>query len=214
MYGKQTNTTFKPYRMSPTLKSDSSQEHGFETSDTNVGGDTNIIGNASLVGGMVSGNSNSGDNPSNLSEMGGSAGVRISQNPIVVPKCEISSDDPYSFVDDDVMSPHLLSPGGGSNASSVGVSGVIGNVDSPAGLMSVGLQSQLRPTYSTMTSINANNCPKLPQMHSGLHHAMSVHSPLMMDHSSSANDMIAPKKRGRKKKVREDNRYFLIDFYL
>lgn len=109
----------------------------------------------------------------------------MSSNQVMMPKCEISqNDDPYNFVDDDMqgsMSPHI---------------------------MSSGMQQHMRVPYPTQSSLVGNsgnmgnsNVPKLASMHGNLHNMSSVHSPVL---NSPPIDGSTPKKRGRKKKQRDD----------
>lgn len=111
-------------------------------------------------------------------------GSHMMNNQAMMPKCEISPpDDPYNFVDDDMqgsMSPHL---------------------------MPSSMQQHMRVPYSSQSSMiggpggNIVNVPKLASMHGNLHAMSSVHSPAL---SSSPIDGSTPKKRGRKKKQRDD----------
>lgn len=111
-------------------------------------------------------------------------GSHMMGNQVMMPKCEISPpDDPYNFVDDDMqgsMSPHLMP----SN-----------------------MQQHMRVPYSQSSLIGGtsgnmvNNVPKLASMHGNLHVMSSVHSPVL---SSPPIDGSTPKKRGRKKKQRDD----------
>lgn len=111
-------------------------------------------------------------------------GSHMMGNQVMMPKCEISPpDDPYNFVDDDMqgsMSPHLMP----SN-----------------------MQPHMRVPYSQSSLVGAasgnmvNNVPKLASMHGNLHVMSSVHSPAL---SSPPIDGSTPKKRGRKKKQRDD----------
>lgn len=114
-------------------------------------------------------------------------GSHMMNNQVMMPKCEISTpDDPYNFVDDDMqgsMSPHLSMPSS--------------------------MQQHMRVPYSSQSSLIAgaggnnigNNVPKLASMHGNLHAMSSVHSPVL---SSPPIDGSTPKKRGRKKKQRDD----------
>lgn len=115
-------------------------------------------------------------------------GSHMMNNQVMMPKCEISPpDDPYNFVDDDMqgsmqgsMSPHL---------------------------MPSSMQQHMRVPYSQSSLIGGvgsnigNNVPKLATMHGNLHAMSSVHSPAL---SSPPMDGSTPKKRGRKKKQRDD----------
>lgn len=113
-------------------------------------------------------------------------GSHMMNNQVMMPKCEISPpDDPYNFVDDDMqgsISPHLSMPSS--------------------------MQQHMRVPYSSQSSLIAgaggnigNNVPKLTSMHGNLHAMSSVHSPVL---SSPPMDGSTPKKRGRKKKQRDD----------
>lgn len=113
-------------------------------------------------------------------------GSHMMNNQVMMPKCEISTpEDPYNFVDDDMqgsMSPHL---------------------------MSSAIQQHMRVPYSPQSSligggggnIGNSNVPKLASMHGNVHAMSSIHSPVL---SSPPIDGSTPKKRGRKKKQRDD----------
>ncbi len=116
-------------------------------------------------------------------------GSHMMGSQVMMPKCEIPPpDDPYNFVDDEMqgsmqgsMSPHLMPP----------------NMQ----------QHNMRVPYSQSSLVGGasgnivNNVPKLASMHGNLHAMSSVHSPAL---SSPPIDGSTPKKRGRKKKQRDD----------
>lgn len=119
---------------------------------------------------------------SHLTQNGG----HMMSNQVMMPKCEISPpDDPYNFVDDEMqgsMSPH--------------------------GLMPSSMQQHMRVPYTSQSSLIGgaggnivNNVPKLASMHGNLHAMSAVHSPAL---GSPPIDGSTPKKRGRKKKQRDD----------
>lgn len=115
-------------------------------------------------------------------------GNHMMTNQVMMPKCEISPpDDPYNFVDDDMqgsMSPHLMSPGMQQHMPGMRVP-----YASPNSMIGSG-------------NIGSGNVPKLTSMHGNLHAMSSVHSPIL--NSPPPLDGSSPKKRGRKKKQRDD----------
>lgn len=175
------SSTFKPYRMSPVLKTES-QDHGYETSSGLSAGGNN---STDATGPSISASGESIMSPQHSSGSGNNATG-------LVTKCEMpppTPEDPYNFVDDEMSS----SGGGGT-----------GDTMSPHQLLSPGGSSMSGPTNRSYALGKL-----LPAMHTNMH---GIHSPGLLEANADGEVVAAvtvssatPKKRGRKKKVRESD---------
>lgn len=176
------SSTFKPYRMSPVLKTES-QDHGYETSSGLSAGGNNSTD--------ATGPSLSASGESIMSPQHSSGGGNNATGTGLVTKCEMpppTPEDPYNFVDDEMSS----SGGGGT-----------GDTMSPHQLLSPGGSSMSGPTNRSYALGKL-----LPAMHTNM---LGIHSPGLLDTAAdgevttaaTAVSSATPKKRGRKKKVRE-----------
>lgn len=177
------SSTFKPYRMSPVLKTES-QDHGYETSSGLSAGGNNSTD--------ATGPSLSASGDTIMSPQHSSGGGNNASGTGLVTKCEMpppTPEDPYNFVDDEMSS----SGGGGT-----------GDTMSPHQLLSPGGSSMSGGPTNRSYALGK----LLPAMHTNMH---GIHSPGLLDAvpdgevNAVATAVISatPKKRGRKKKVRE-----------
>lgn len=188
MYGGSkpplSSSTFKPYRMSPVLKTES-QDHGYETSSGLSAGGNNSTD--------ATGPSLSASSDTIMSPQHSSGGGNNTTGAGLVTKCEMpppTPEDPYNFVDDEMSS----SGGGGT-----------GDTMSPHQLLSPGGSSMSGGPTNRSYALGK----LLPTMHTNMH---GIHSPGLLDAATdgdvtataaAAVNSATPKKRGRKKKVRE-----------